>query len=154
MVDFDIGDYVLLHRSGIGPKLQSKWTGPYRVKDYLTEYIYVLEDLQESKTTVAHLSRILKYRADLDEAKALHISQYQYYAEGNEVKAIKGMTFDTVTGEYTFEIEWLGCELTSHEPALRIIEDIGPNAVQLEEFFRANRNNPDANRLYRQVYGR
>ena len=66
-VDFDVGSYVLIAKHGpaAADKLRPRWSGPARVVDTVSPYVYTVEDLITSARTDVHASFIKMY-ADCD----------------------------------------------------------------------------------------
>eukprot|EP00924_Labyrinthula_sp_SR-Ha-C_P001736 augustus_masked-scaffold_113-processed-gene-0.12-mRNA-1 protein AED:1.00 eAED:1.00 QI:0/0/0/0/1/1/3/0/823 len=54
-IQFHPGEYILLSEKGVGAKNKNKsklkWTGPFQVKDIISEHLYVVEDLYGQKKT-------------------------------------------------------------------------------------------------------
>jgi hypothetical protein len=135
--EFVVGDYCLLSRRRLGPKLRSTWTGPYSVSNLLTEHILELKDVRTGTTTNAHISRVHKFADNLYEVDAPVLSQSVYYSVGNEVVTFKEARLNEFTDIWELLTEWLGVEVDTWEPAAGMAQD-APSLVR--KFCDANKN--------------
>lgn len=61
-VNFDTGDFVLRGNPTRGTKLQLTWTGPFRITECRSEYLFEIEDLLTKERSVAHGRRLKLFR--------------------------------------------------------------------------------------------
>jgi DNA-binding transcriptional ArsR family regulator len=84
-IQLDVGDYVLvgsvLRRRS---KLQIRWLGPRRVVQAITDWIFMVEDLTDSKQSTHHVSR-LKLFAAKDLLVTQDLQVHVAYIEGGRI---------------------------------------------------------------------
>ena len=78
-VNFITGDYVLRGETQSGSRLRFKWTGPYRVTECLSEFLFRIEDLGTGRITTSHGRRIKLFRNSdyMVTEEVLHNLDYQ-----------------------------------------------------------------------------
>ena len=94
-IQLDVGDYVLVGSvSRRRSKLQIRWLGPHRVVQAITDWIFVVEDLRDSKQSTHHVSR-LKLFAAKDLLVTQDLLDHVAYVEGGHiVEELRDCRFD------------------------------------------------------------
>jgi transposase InsO family protein len=108
--NFDVGDYVLLSRGLCTPagKLAPTWTGPYRITEVISDWVYKVQHLLTNEIFEAHARR-LRFYAD----SSLNVTEdiRDYVQDSTMTFEIKEIC-DFRKGEEGDElfIHWLGFE--------------------------------------------
>jgi hypothetical protein len=134
--NFDVGDFVLEAQRDTQArnKLALKWRGPRRVLEVISDYVFLVEDLETGNSTPVHGSRLRFYHdASLDVTADL-LAQVAHNELGYDVQAIKDIRLEADTGVYQLLISWLGFDAhdDSWEPLAVLYEDVRP---KVEAFF-------------------
>lgn len=71
------GDYVLhtLLRARKMNKLSAQWVGPFRVRKFLSDFLFELEDLRDGEVKMVHGTRIKLFR-NADFNRDIHLDEY------------------------------------------------------------------------------
>jgi hypothetical protein len=141
--NFQIGDYVLLSRKK-GPKLRPTWTGPFQISDVLTDYLLNLTHVRTGSSTVAHISRVLKFADASYEVEAPVLHQSVFYSIGNEVVEFTNARQDPISDEWQVLTTWLGVEDATWEPAEVMAKDA---TTLLQKFIDSNKKNKQVLRM-------
>ena len=113
-VNFAKGDFVLKGRAKLGKKLQLTWTGPFRVTECRSEYLFEVEDLVTKERTVAH-GRRLKHFRNADYEVTEDLLQHLDYQRG-ELLVIE--SFDDIrekNGQIECLVKWKGFEESEND---------------------------------------
>jgi hypothetical protein len=126
-IQMDVGDYVLVGNvSQRRSKLQIRWFGPRRVVQAITDWIFVVGDLQDGKQSTHHVSRIRLFAAkDLLVTQDL-MDHVAYVKGGHIVKELRDCRFDKAHKHWTVLVKRMGLREaeTTCEPVANLVEDV------------------------------
>jgi hypothetical protein len=150
VIQLDVGDYVLVgsvsrHRS----KLQIRWLGPRRVVQAITDWNFVVEDLQDGKQSTHHVSR-MKLFAAKDLLVTQDLLDHVAYVEGGQiVEELHDCRFDKAQKHWTILVKWMGLSEaeTTWEPVTNLVDDV---PVLVHNFVIARGNEANVCEMARQ----
>ena len=121
-----VGDFVLVAvpKGRKRHKLQTKWTGPWRVIRTLSEWVYVVECLVTGEEKSVHVCRLRLYADDLLNITSDLKNQIMHDSWRFQVEEIIGIR--EVDSQIELKIKWLGFpdEESSWEPLRVIYADV------------------------------
>jgi hypothetical protein len=145
-----VGDYVLVGSvSRRRSKLQIRWLGPRRVIQAITDWIFMVEDLRDSKQSIHHVSR-LKLFAAKDLLVTQDLLDHVAYVEGGHiVEELRDCRFDKGTKQWTILVKWMGLSEagTTWEPVANLVADV---PVLVRNFVRARETEANVREMARQ----
>ena len=126
-----------------GYKLRFVWTGPRRITNVRSDWVFEVENILSGKKEVVHARRLILYRADMDGKEVLpallkaaehsEIS-YQIVERLNGIRAINGVL--------QIHVEWEGLpdrDDWTWEPLQQVYEDV---PGMLEDFLSTKSSRP------------
>ena len=142
------GDFVLVRTNSETPhKLSFKWIGPRRVVSAKGPKTFIIENLLDGRTEVAHESRLILFRSNLCGTEVPEeLLQAARHLESHYQTVYKLRSVGKKDNDTHIEVEWEGLPDPSDytwEPALNIYQDV-------PEMFESFANElPDSNNLKR-----
>jgi hypothetical protein len=137
MGTFENGDFVLILKTKKGPKLHSKFAGPYRVMEKVHDFVYQLQHIQHQTVETVHCNRMISFMDKEYDATSAMKEQAAFITDhGYQVESISACRFNKQKKRWELEVEWEGFEPT-WEDFKKIMEDV-PKLVQ--KFIRENRD--------------
>jgi transposase InsO family protein len=116
--NFITGDFVIVAvpvsaNTSYRHKLQVRWTGPFRIVDCLSDYVYLVEDLITGERKESHVQR-LRFYADssLNVTEELY-AQIAHDNAGFEIEDFIDFRFDDTTQSWQILVRWRG--FSAHE---------------------------------------
>ena len=125
--NFVVGDYVLrgVRAGQIRSKLALRWTGPYRVVQVLSDFVFVLEHLLNGERAEVHGTRIILFRNSAFEVTE-EVKMHLQHQEGELQNIGEFGGFRTHQGIPQVKVSWQGFESDedSWEDIKQIKEDV------------------------------
>ena len=128
-INFTVGDFVLVRRAVPSEhKMRFTWTGPRRIVNCKSEWVYEVEHLQQSHRETVHARRLILYRSNMDgkpvEENLLKAAAHTeaVYQDVHELRGIR-----RINGQTEIQIEWDGLpdhEDRTWEPLLQVHDDV------------------------------
>ena len=113
-VDFTVGDYVLRGETRSGPKLKLKWTGPYRVIECQSEFLFRIEELRTGRKISSHGRRLKLFRnADYEVTEDVLNHLDYHWGELLVIEAFENIR--ERQGQVELEVKWRGFENTEND---------------------------------------
>ena len=113
-VNFTIGDFVLRGETRSGPKLRLKWTGPYRVTECKSEFLFQIEELGTGIKSTSQGPRLKLFR-NSDYEITEDVLNHLDYQKG-ELLVIE--SFENIRerqGHIELEVKWRGFESAEND---------------------------------------
>jgi hypothetical protein len=147
---FQIGEFVLVAVPVARAKFRVKWMGPYRVRDTLNEYVYVVEDVVTSRRKSVHVQR-LRLFAEASFQLTEDIRNQAAYDDQTHLESIVDWR-ETDDALLELRVRWLGFTPAEDtwEPIDRLHED-QPELV--ERFLRQVQRECDLAPVLLESYG-
>ena len=128
-VNFAVGDFVLRGETKTGPKLRLKWTGPYRVVECQSEFLFRIEDLSSGQKHTAHGRRLKLFR-NADYEILEDILNHLDYQKG-ELLVIE--SFENIRerqGQIELEVKWRGFDSPENDwLSLEVLKEDVPDML-------------------------
>eukprot|EP00736_Rhodelphis_marinus_P010817 Rmarinus@m.15248 len=106
-VNFSVGDFVLALLVCKKNKVQGRWSGPFRVVEELSDWVFRVRDIvDESTTRVLHASR-LKFYADKDLGVTQSLKDIAAY-HGSEYEVEELTAWKTEGDRVFLRVKWFG----------------------------------------------
>eukprot|EP00924_Labyrinthula_sp_SR-Ha-C_P016187 snap_masked-scaffold_4-processed-gene-21.51-mRNA-1 protein AED:1.00 eAED:1.00 QI:0/-1/0/0/-1/1/1/0/2106 len=127
-IRFHPGEYILMSEKGMGSKNKDKskpkWTGPFQVKEIISEHLYVVEDLYGQRRT-RHSCLMIPFAPSAFIPNASTRAVYIMDRGKLGVERICDLK-KTKEGEFKFNIQWKGFSeaYNTWEPITIMMEDI------------------------------
>jgi hypothetical protein len=124
---FSEGDFVLVAKvqNAIRNKLQVNWTGPYRIVEVISDWIFRCENLLDpSKTVISHAQRLKFYSDNLLNDKDTLLS-YMQASENDKYTIDSLLDIRIANSSYDVLVSWLGFpDENTWEPIENLYEDV------------------------------
>jgi transposase InsO family protein len=142
--NFHKGDYVLWSQvdQKHHDKLQVRWTGPFRITQILSDYVYVIEHLITGEKKEVHCTR-LRFYSD----KGLKVTEEIYSHINTQgmiyaVNCINGIRFNTSNKKWEVQTNWAGFQNIedSWEPLITMLEDVPTKVLDYLKVYQENSN--------------
>lgn len=137
-IDFGIGSYVLwskIDKQMPGDKLGVRWTGPYRVVEVVSNYVYRIEHMVTQKISCVHASRLKFYtdeQLELTEELEKHFGNQGFVLD---IEVLNNIQYNLEIEDFEIEVKWKGFEQmeATKEPFLHLWEQV---PVMMTELLR------------------
>ena len=127
LVDFDVGDFVMVATPGALPsKLCARWKGPYEVVRVIDDYVYEVRHLVTNALLESHSMRMKFFcNSELEQSIALmdEITAHENHDLLFTAEAVEGFRRDDRLDASYVKIKWLG--FSSLESTWELVEDMG-----------------------------
>jgi len=146
--NFIVGDYVLALRH-VRSKLQNRWTGPYKIIEQVSSWVYKIKNMIDQTEKEVHVDHLRFYKDSKFEMTPSMKEQMAFANVGYEVEEF--LQVKRINGEWHIEVKWKGFnhDDNSWEPISNMIEDV-PD--KLNEFISRKSNNNKVKKMKQELH--
>lgn len=135
---FHLGDFVLVAKvtNLVRNKMELKWTGPWKIVDVISEWIFEVEHLLNGQKKLCHSQRLRFFSEELNNVEEIA----DYVVNTEESYAIeKLLAIKFKNGGYVIKVRWLGFD--QFEDSWLTLEELMEQVpLMVEEFLRNHRH--------------